>query len=102
MSNILRAKSRSSLKNNWKWYVYIIKCLDGTYYTGTTWKPESRFDQHVSKLGSRYTAKHGVKELVYSEEHDDLEIARKREKQIKDWSREKKQNLISGKWSGQW
>ena len=102
MSSILRAKSRSSLYKNWKWYVYIIECLDGTYYTGVTWKPHARFDQHSSGLGSRYTSKHGVIKLVYVEEHDDLETARRREKQIKDWNRRKKQNLISREWSGQW
>ena len=94
-------KSRISHKN-WKWYVYIIECLDGTYYTGMTWKPELRYDQHVSGLGGNYTAKHGVKKLVYIEEHTDLSVARKRERQIKDWNQEKKLRLISGEWSNYW
>lgn len=82
----------------WKWYVYIIKCLDRTYYTGVTWNISNRMDQHISGLGSKYTMKHGFKELVYYEEHDDLETARLREKQIKDWSQEKKKKLINGVW----
>ena len=86
----------------WHWYVYIIKCLDETYYTGLTWKPEIRYDQHLSKFGSKYTATHGVKKLVYLEEHTDLEVARKREKQIKNWSQEKKLKLINGEWSKEW
>ena len=86
----------------WKWSVYIIECLDGTYYTGCTWNVANRFDQHASGLGGEYTKKHGVKKLVYYEEHDDLEVARKREKQIKDWSQVKKRKLISGEWSKEW
>jgi len=86
----------------WKWYVYILECLDGTYYTGLTWNPSNRFDQHLSKLGSKYTKKHGVKELVYLEGHTDLEVARKREIQIKDWSQKKKQMLINGELKKDW
>lgn len=84
--------------NKWHWYVYIIECLDSTYYTGCTWTISIRMDQHISRLGSKYTRKHGFKKLVYFEEHDDLKEARRREKQIKDWSQKKKRKLISGEW----
>jgi putative endonuclease len=86
----------------WKWYVYIIECKDGTYYTGMTWKPELRYDQHLSGLGGKYTARHGVKRIAYIEEHTELDTARVREKQIKDWSQEKKRKLISGQWGKEW
>ncbi len=86
----------------WTWYVYIIECLDNTYYTGLTWNDDIRYEQHLSKLGSKYTARHGVKCLAYLEEHTDLEVARKREKQIKNWSQEKKQRLINDKWKQDW
>ena len=82
--------------------MYIIECNDGTYYTGLTWKLDLRYDQHVSGLGGRYTAEHGVKRMAYIEEHTDLEVARLREKQIKNWNQEKKQKLISGKWGSEW
>ena len=85
----------------WKWYVYIIECENKTYYTGMTWKPDERWTQHLSGLGSKYTTKHKPKKLVYLEEYDDLEQARRRERQIKDWSQKKKRKLISGKW-GRW
>ena len=85
----------------WKWYVYIIECKDDTYYTGMTWKPDQRWAQHLSGLGSKYTAKHGVKRLAYLEEYNDLNQARLRERQIKDWNQEKKKKLISGEW-GRW
>ncbi|MFH0771850.1 MAG: GIY-YIG nuclease family protein [Candidatus Omnitrophota bacterium] len=86
----------------WKWYVYIIECNDGSYYTGLTWKPEFRYYQHLSGLGGAYTARHGAKALVYVEEHTNLEEARSRERQIKDWNRQKKKKLISGEWKNQW
>lgn len=63
-----------------------------------TWNPDTRFDQHVARLGSEYTAKHGVRCLAYMEEFEDYDTARHREIQIKDWSREKKMKLINGEW----
>lgn len=83
---------------NWKWFVYILECKDGSYYTGLTWRIDLRWDQHLSGIGSRYTGEHKPKALVYSEEYDDLEQARLREKQIKGWTRVKKEKLISGEW----
>ena len=85
----------------WKWYVYILKCQDKSYYTGLTWKADLRWIQHLSSFGSRYTSKHKPKKLVYLEEYDNLEQARKREKQIKGWTRIKKEKLIKGEW-GKW
>ncbi len=67
-----------------------------------TWNVDIRYGQHLSKFGSKYTANHGVKKLAYLEEHTDLEVARKREKQIKDWSRKKKEKLINGDWNKDW
>jgi len=90
------------MDKQWHWYVYLIECLDGTYYTGMTWDVVNRLEQHISRLGSKYTSKHGVKKLVYYEEFDDLEMARNREKQIKNWSQAKKQKLISGEWGKYW
>ena len=86
----------------WKWYVYIIECQDKSYYTGLTWDLSTRYDQHAWGLGSKYTAKHCFKRLAYCEEHDDLEIARAREIQIKKWTRKKKENLIKGLWGQEW
>lgn len=86
------------MTKKWKWFVYILECLDESYYTGMTWSVSNRFEQHISKLGGRYTREHGVKKLVYLEEYENLEEARMREKQIQGWTREKKQKLISGDW----
>lgn len=51
-------------------------------------------EQHFARLGSKYTRKYGVKKLVYLEEHEDIEVARQREIQIKDFSQRKKLELI--------
>lgn len=55
---------------------------------------ELRYHQHLSGLGSKYTAKHGVKRLAYYEMHEDAEVARERELQIKGWSQEKKKKIL--------
>lgn len=83
----------------WKWFIYILECLDGSYYVGRTWRVDLRFDQHASGLGGKYTAIHGVKQLVYIEEYESFEEASLREKQLKGWTREKKEKLINGEWT---
>ena len=87
---------------SWKWYVYILECLDGSFYTGRTWDPNIRYEQHLSGFGGKYTKKHPVKRLAYLEEHEDFEVAKTREKQIQGWTREKKLKLINGKWGKDW
>lgn len=81
--------------------MYILECKYGNFYTGRTWKAELRYDQHLSGLGGKYTAKHGVKKLAYLEEYEDFEQAKLREKQIQGWTREKKLKLINGLWKKQ-
>lgn len=85
------------MEKPWKWYVYIIECLDGFYYTGITWNLEQRMEQHRSGKGSKFTSKHGFKELVYFEEFSNLIEARNRERQLKDYSRKKKEALFKNK-----
>jgi len=85
----------------WYWYIYIIECEGRFYYTGLTWKADLRWIQHLSGLGSEFTKQHRPKAVVYLEEYDDLEQARRREKQIKGWTRKKKEKLIKGEW-GKW
>ena len=82
------------MPKRWKWYVYILECLDGFYYTGITWNLDLRMEQHKSGIGSNFTKKHGFKKLRYFEEFFDLIQAREREKQLKDFSRKKKEALF--------
>lgn len=80
-------------QESWKWYVYVIECQDGFYYTGMTWNIPDRMDQHMSGQGSKFTSRHKFKELKYVEEFTDIYDARERERQIKDFSRKKKEAL---------
>ena len=52
-------------------------------------------------MGSLYTSKHKPQRVVYLEEYENLDEARRREKQIKGWTRKKKEKLIKGEW-GKW
>lgn len=77
----------------WKWYVYILECKDGLYYTGVTWDIEKRMEQHVTGKGSEFTKRHGFKRLCITEEYKSITEAREREHQLKDFSRAKKESL---------
>ena len=66
-----------------------------------TFQPDTRWVQHLSRLGSKFTGKHIPKKVVHIESYDDFDSARRREKQIKGWTRQKKEKLISGEW-GKW
>ena len=75
-------------------YTYILKCIDGSYYTGSTWDLEKRLWEHQQGLGARHTAKRLPIKLIYCEETDQIEDAFIREKQIQGWTRKKKEALI--------
>jgi len=86
-------------KNKMSWYVYIAKAKTGYYYTGITPNPDSRIIKHNSGQGSQMAKQQGPFDLIYvSKEFPDKSSARKREAQIKKWSREKKEKLINGEW----
>lgn len=79
-----------------KGFMYILKCSDGTYYTGSTTNIEVRLAQHQAGEGSNYTRKHLPVELVYFEEFQRIDEAFLREKQVQGWNRKKKEALING------
>jgi putative endonuclease len=80
-----------------KGFVYILKCANDQYYTGSTIDLEIRLIQHRNGLGSNFTKKNLPFELVYFEEFQRIDEAFSREKQIQGWSRKKKEALINGK-----
>ncbi|MGK9475364.1 GIY-YIG nuclease family protein [Melioribacter sp. OK-6-Me] len=80
-----------------KGYVYILRCSDGSYYTGSTNDLERRLWQHQNGEGANYTKKRLPVELVYYEEYERIDEAYYREKQIQGWSRKKKEALIEGR-----
>lgn len=75
-------------------YCYIVKCSDGTLYTGWTTDPVRREKQHNSGTGARYTRMHRPVKLVYIEEQPDRVSAMKRELAIKRLTRAAKVKLI--------
>ncbi len=76
-------------------YMYILRCADGSYYTGSTWNIEKRLWEHQQGLGARHTAKRLPVELFYFEEYSRIDEAFFREKQIQGWSRKKKEALMA-------
>ena len=80
------------MENTWK--LYILRCRDGSLYTGITTDVEKRFEAHNSGNGPKYTRGRGPLELVYREECGDHSAALKRELEIKALSRDQKMKLI--------
>ena len=81
------------------WYVYIAKARTDRFYTGISDSPESRVNEHNLGNGSKFAINQGPLQLVYvSSPFLNKSEARKREIQIKKWSRFKKLKLIQGEW----
>ena len=76
------------------YFVYILKCTDGSLYTGITTDVKRRLAEHKNKKGGHYTSAKRVDKIVYTEQHADRSSASKRESEIKGWRREKKLDLI--------
>ena len=75
--------------------VYILKCADGTLYVGSTNNLSRRLREHNhAKKGAHYTKIRRPVELVYSEPAPSLGAARKREAELKSWTREEKLVLV--------
>ena len=79
------------------YYVYILQCADESYYTGITNDLDRRINEHLTGLDSNcYTFKRRPLELKFSQEFNDVLQAIYYDKQIKGWTRAKKQALIKG------
>lgn len=77
------------------WSVYILRCADGTLYTGVTNDVTRRLQAHNSGHGAKYTRSRRPVELVYREPVPDRSAALRRELEIKALTREQKQSLIA-------
>lgn len=77
-------------------YVYILKCSDSTYYTGVTSNLSKRILEHKGGIHKNsYTYNRRPIELVFYSEFTDINLAIEKEKQIKKWSKAKKEALIN-------
>lgn len=78
------------------YYCYLMRCADGSFYTGWTLDPHRREQQHNQGRGAKYTRLHRPVKLVYVEEQPDLSSALKREKAIKKLSHQQKEKMAQG------
>ncbi len=83
------------MKSSW---VYILKCSDGSYYTGCTSNIQKRLLEHQSGIFRCYTSTRLPIELIFSQEFTDIDDAIRAERRIKGWTRKKKDALIAGKY----
>jgi putative endonuclease len=80
-------------------WVYILRCSDGSYYTGHTDNLEKRIAEHKSGEIPGYTSTRRPVELVFEEVFQSRDEALASELRIKGWSRKKKEALIRGDWA---
>ena len=80
------------------YFTYIILCSNNRYYVGHTNNLEKRFEYHLNKNGAKFTVQNKPIKMVWSQQFKTEIEAIKREKQIKGWTKAKKENLISGLW----
>ncbi len=76
------------------WYVYLLRCTDGSLYTGITKDVDRRCNQHNAGTASRYTRSRRPVTLVYQEAYPGRSLALKREAAIKGMSKQQKESLI--------
>jgi predicted GIY-YIG superfamily endonuclease len=79
-------------------YVYMLECADGSYYVGHTDDLEKRMALHDAGSCAGYTAQRRPVQLVFADEFPSRDDAIQRERQLKGWSRAKKEALIRGDW----
>lgn len=78
-------------------YVYILLCVDGSFYTGYTKNVDARARLHASGKGARYTRVHKPQKVAYVEPYDSRAKAMKREREIKKMTHQQKSNLIDSR-----
>jgi putative endonuclease len=82
-----------------QYFVYILLCSDGSYYTGVTNDLDRRLSEHEKGLNPNcYTFKRRPVKLVFHESFNDVNQAIAFEKQVKGWRRAKKEAIINGDW----
>ena len=79
---------------NKTWFLYLVRCADGSLYTGITNNLARRCQQHNAGTASRYTRSCLPVELIYQESQASRGVALKRELAVKAMSREEKESLI--------
>ncbi len=82
------------MKKPFKWFLYMLRCKDGSFYTGITLEPPRRLAQHNAGKASRYTRARLPVKMVYLEKCKTRSLALRREYAVKSLTRRQKENLI--------
>ncbi len=77
-------------------YMYILRCSDGSYYTGSTVDIERRLAEHQEGLGAEYTKHRRPVTIAFAQWHERVDDAFESEKRVQGWSRAKKEALMRG------
>ncbi len=80
-----------------KWFVYVLRCRDGSLYTGITTDLARRLREHNAGAGGAYTCAKRPVQLMFQEAHPTRSSALKREAEIKGWPRKWKARLCRGR-----
>lgn len=89
-----RVKGLKMPEENSFWFVYILRCSDGSFYTGITKNIEQRLKAHNAGNGAKYTRGRKPVALLFQERHPNLSSARRREEEIKKLERRNKEKLV--------
>jgi len=76
------------------YFVYVLLCSDGSFYTGISNNLPQRFSDHRKGVGGAYTRSHPPVRIIYQKELPDKSSALRREAQIKSWNRQKKIDVL--------
>ena len=93
---MIRQKKKRIFKRSGSFFVYIIECSDGTYYTGYTPDINKRIQLHNAGKGAKYTKTRLPAVLVYAKEYKYFKKAFLEEKRIKRLTRRQKELLVNG------
>ena len=78
------------------WFVYILRCADDSLYIGETYDVAGRVARHNDGTAAAHTARHRPVQVVHIEQYASRADCLKRERQLKRWTRAKKEALIAG------
>ncbi len=78
-------------------FFYLARCADGSLYAGTCIDLAKREQKHNDGSGAKYTRSRRPVRIVYNEKYDSVSEARRREAEVKKWSKDRKEKLLNNK-----
>ncbi len=94
-ATVKEGENKKPARGQGSYYVYVLLCDDGSYYTGYTTNVASRLERHRKGWGARYTRMRKPKKVVHVEKFRTRGAATRRERQIKALSHREKHELVS-------